>query len=324
MVYFARWLKARNMEIQFWGYEIGNVLAAISGAGGIGLFALSVVSVFTNEHLSYLHMVSLLNREHPDVTVTLGIVMIVLIAPIVRKGVYRSSVRVVHDTFDTVVILLATAVLAYALNSDSGWISVAGASFVVASSLLKHCHSNPFFLKGGGLLLVLGGFSLVLFGHTNFKFGNNGNELITSMLTIATGFYVSGAGLLTYEGGVYQTKTYSALNSINSRLSMVDFFIHPIHGRLAILFNRILDRPIKFFCQCVVNPSIFWISADTKKDKPFLTSMWARLPWRCLTGVAATTTGTPEGYAFALANIGWAIGDLAIGSEDWKLHTANT
>ena len=55
-----------------------------------------------------------------------------------------------------------------------------------------------------------------------------------------------------------------------------------------------------------------------KRRQPFLTSMLARLPWRVITGSLALATGTAAGAAFAIANLLWAVGDMAIGSLDAK------
>ena len=34
----SRWIKRRSFEIQFWGYETGNIIASITGAGGMKAF----------------------------------------------------------------------------------------------------------------------------------------------------------------------------------------------------------------------------------------------------------------------------------------------
>ena len=44
--------------------------------------------------------------------------------------------------------------------------------------------------------------------------------------------------------------------------------------------------------------------------------MLARLPWRVVTGALALATGTAAGACFALANLLWALGDVAIGALD--------
>ena len=68
----------------------------------------------------------------------------------------------------------------------------------------------------------------------------------------------------------------------------------------------------------LVHPGLFWIPESVKRGQPFLTSMLARLPWRVITGSLALATGTAAGAAFAIANVLWAVGDLAIGSLDAK------
>ena len=37
-----QWLKRNSLELQFWGYEIGNVIASITGAGGVAAFFASL------------------------------------------------------------------------------------------------------------------------------------------------------------------------------------------------------------------------------------------------------------------------------------------
>ena len=49
-----RFIKRHNMELQFWGYEGGNVLATIAGAGGFGAFAGKVGAVVEDSQLSAL------------------------------------------------------------------------------------------------------------------------------------------------------------------------------------------------------------------------------------------------------------------------------
>lgn len=83
-------------------------------------------------------------------------------------------------------------------------------------------------------------------------------------------------------------------------------------------FTRTLDRPIASINQHLTNPAIFWASEKTKQGEPFVTSIGARLPWRPAAGGAAFASGTPQGIAFGLSNVGWAIGDLSIGSLDWE------
>ena len=75
-----------------------------------------------------------------------------------------------------------------------------------------------------------------------------------------------------------------------------------------------LDAPISNFVERVAKPAVFWLPANLKASAPFATSMWARLPWRLLTAGAAIATGTEAGLIFALANLAWALGDIAIGA----------
>ena len=42
----APWMKRNSLEIQFWGYEIGNIIASLTGAGGIRAFAESLADAY--------------------------------------------------------------------------------------------------------------------------------------------------------------------------------------------------------------------------------------------------------------------------------------
>ena len=46
-----------------------------------------------------------------------------------------------------------------------------------------------------------------------------------------------------------------------------------------------------------------------------MTAMWVRLPWGVLTCAVALAKGA---WAFAVANIAWAMGDVALASIDWE------
>lgn len=152
--------------------------------------------------------------------------------------------------------------------------------------------------------------------------------LALDALTVGTGAYVLNASLLTYEGGIYATKGFEGTEEPEG---WVDDLVHPKKGALAITFEKTLDRPIQWINANVGKPAIFWVSEEIKAAEPFTTSMWARVPWRVATGGVALALGAagqilganvPAGqFEFAVANAGWATGDVAVGSFDWKPET---
>ena len=161
MLVLTRWIKNHNLELQFWGYEIGNVLAAISGVGGFLAVYNSFNSVESGASLSDGGFISIVGimvngfidifQQQPDLAVTVCIGFIVLVSPLLGKGVEKIDSRFITEAYDYTVVLLAILVLAFALQTDTSWITVSGSSFVVASALLRYGLRNPLFLKFGGL-----------------------------------------------------------------------------------------------------------------------------------------------------------------------------
>lgn len=226
------------------------------------------------------------------------------------------------NAVDASVAVAALAILGYALTRDTSWITVSASSFVVGSSFLRQCQDNPFLLKAGGLALALGGAALAAFGLEGLGHATAHTEamsLTVSLLAAGTGVYVAGAGLLTYQGGMYETDAYRD-NGDNETTTnpWLAGLAHPTRGIGARSCQRLLDGPISWINSHLVNPAIFWAPPQMKLRKPFSTSMWARMPWRLATGSVAMATGTPQGLAFAAANAAWALGDLSIGSLDWQ------
>lgn len=320
------WIKARNMELQFWGYEIGNLFAVVAGIGGFSEFHFSTndgdenIALIADENI---HVHALLAIQHvvmmvwktPNLLVVSGIVFIVLVAPLIRKGVLRLRSAILARLYDCSVVALALSLLFYALLSDTSWITIAGCAFVVASAFLRYGLINPLCLKTGGVFLQLGGLALGLFGVSNINGLEANIDNLLGWLTAATGFYVSAAGVLTYIGGIYQTQKFKQYPS--GSFAYYQRWFDPANGVISNVVSKFLDPPNRIVAEFVVNPAIFWLSSDMKEQKPFITSMAARLPWRLLTGFVAIASEMPGGIAFAVANFLWAIGDIAIGSIDW-------
>jgi len=321
------WIKIHNVELQFWGYELGNILAAIAGVGGFFAVANSAGTVASAADTGSIISIELLLssaaelfRHQPDLAVTVFIGLIVLVSPLIRKAIEKVTTGWVLVAYDYTVVILAIMVLIFALRTDTNWVTVSGSSFVVASAFLRYGLKNPLFLKLGGIFLQMGGFSLCMFGVSLLWESENRLEFNLGWLTIATGYYVWVAGVLTYVGGKFQTDNYTGKNPSSHLSDQPDNYfhlLHPVSGVVSRTIARVFDLPYSFLCRYIANPSIFWLSRQTKKTKPFLTSMAARLPWRFFTGAVALATSTDAGVAFALANLFWALGDVAIGSIDW-------
>ncbi len=301
-----RLVKRHNMELQFWGYETGNILAAIAGSGGLWLFQdrLGDLLVATSG-AGWPVVAARFLAEVPDAAVAIGLVVLVLasfaaerLARLVRRpGIARWT--------DRLAVGAAALLLAAALWLGSSWITVAAVCFIAGSALLRLVPASPLFLKLGALALVLGGIGLAIHGALSMVGG-----AITGLgtLILLTGFYVAGAGLFTYVGGIHACA--AARCSGSSALLQPNGPINTVLGRLDPLVERAARR--------VFLPAVFWVDADTKARYPFRTAMYARLPLRLATGTAALATQTPEGMALALANALWAVGDIAIGSLDWQ------
>lgn len=89
----AVFIKRNNMELQFWGYEIGNVLATIAGAGGFLSFFYSIEAVFKNSSAGESTAIQQLFTNYPDAAVTVGLGTIVLTVPALRARLFLILVR---------------------------------------------------------------------------------------------------------------------------------------------------------------------------------------------------------------------------------------
>ena len=297
-------------DLQFWGYEGGNVLAAVAGVGGFIAFydGLHLLTEMSGQNI-WLSMEAAFIR-FPDVLVSTGLATIVLLTIILGRIFDDGKRRPLKTWIDRLASIIGLGLVFAALYYGASWITFAAVSFVSASALLRLCRISPVFLKLGGLMLAAGGVGLVGYGLSTVE--GEGSTLLSG-LTVLTGIYVFFASLMTYQGGIFECDDWR--NSITGNVSTDPF--RP-EGPLALLLVSTLDHPISFLVRRVALPAVFWVSRQTKATAPFLTSMWTRLPWRLLTGSAAIATGTSVGFIFGFANLFWAVGDIAIGSLDWK------
>ncbi|MEM6466644.1 MAG: hypothetical protein AAF679_09090 [Pseudomonadota bacterium] len=285
--------KANAPEIQFWGYESGNVLAALAGAGGFAAVWADLQTVQA-EGGTLLTLLALV----PDATVAIGLVGLVLGISALR---YCCGTDRARSVIDRTTVLLALVILTGTLLLEVSWITLAAVFFVTGSTLLRYVAQHPVFLKLGSLMLAAGGLSLTGFGVSLALAAPE--PALLPILTVLTGIYVAGSSLLTYQGGMVLCATASAPKS-------------PALAAMAAGLSR-LDEPFQAMALTFSQIALVWVPGAIKDSKPFLTSMWARLPWRVLTALAALATGTPEGLALALANGAWALGDVSIGALDW-------
>ncbi|MBG6142913.1 hypothetical protein [Roseibium album] len=299
-------------DLQFWGYEGGNVLAAIAGAGGFFAFYEGLRSVSEIPADNLWSTVATAFSTYPDIIVTAGLAVIVLLTIFLGRFLRAPDSGQAKIWIDRTSSLAGIGLVLGALYFGASWITFTAVSFVSASALLRLCRTSPVFLKLGGLMLAAGGFGLAGYGLSTVQ---DTQSALLPGLTVLTGIYVFFASLMTYQGGIYEC------NAIQEELGGAPSSNDPFRtdGLLARLLVSRLDRPIGVLVKRIALPSVFWVSRNTKSTAPFLTSMWTRLPWRVLTGIAAVATGTTVGVLFGVANMLWAVGDVAIGSLDWKL-----
>jgi hypothetical protein len=314
-------MKRHSFEIQFWGYETGNIIASITGAGGMKAFFGSLADAYRTGGGSPTAAILWLARETPEVFATLGVIAIVVIAYPLGNAVRRRFGQMAADAINALAVPLALGLLGYALISNANLFTVAACAFVVGSCLLRGAANFPLLLKLGGLALSLGGLALAGAGVMVLAvqlFGPGGTGLALSASTFLSGVFVAGAGLLTYQGGCYAVDAARGSGEVGTPQGGVLAALLSSTGALANWMARNIDPAVRWCINWLVHPGLFWIPESVKQRQPFLTSMLARLPWRVITGTLALATGTAAGVAFAIANLLWAVGDVAIGSLDAK------
>lgn len=317
-----------NMEHQFWAYESGNVIAAIAGSGGFLAFKDGLSKTFFNAAQSLDEKFVTLLSDYPDIFVALGIGAVTTIGPFLKIRSKPGSWRT--NGADIITTVVATGILTLSIENDASLISTSAAAFILGSSFLRFSGNNPFFLKLGGLGLTAGGALLTAFGAEN-ALQQIQNEHIDyarlnlDALTVGTGAYVSMAGLLTYEGGIFATNDYEDKSPQGLQKGPFDRLVHPKSGTLSKFFKQAADKHIQFINRVSKAGPLAFIPKDIRDTKPFKTSMWARLPWRAATGVfaagaAAITAPDQAGFyaAFAAACGCWGYGDVMVGLEDDK------
>ncbi len=305
-----RWFMRHAPELQFWGYEGGNILAAIAGAGGFAAFYSSVRLTLSEPNATFVSRAARLVAEFPDATATIGLGLIVLWSLGVGTLARRTGTPEASRWIDGIAVVAGLCLLAATLFFGANLITLSAVFFVSGSALLRQCRDYPVFLKLGGLLLAAGGLCLAGSGFRTLH--ADGTTLVAG-LTALTGLYVAGAGLMTYEGGVFECAGARARKTKSIRST----FFGPF-GPVDRFLETFVDRPVNTLVVSIVLPAIFWLPTETKTWAPFLTSMWARLPWRIMTAVAALSTGSAQGLTFAAANLCWSLGDVSIGSLDWE------
>lgn len=319
------WMKRHSFEVQFWGYETGNVIASITGAGGIGAFFDSLMDAYRSGGRSPAAAILWLARETPEVFATLGVIAIVVIAWPLGNAVRRRFGATAADAVNALAVPLALGLLGYALIREANMFTVAACSFVVGSCLLRGAAHLPLLLKLGGLALSVGGAALAGAGVMVMaarSVGPGGAALAFSVATFLSGVFVTGAGFLTYQGGCYAMEAARGTGARDAQGGVLARLLSST-GALATWMARNVDPVVQWCVEWLVHPGLFWIPRGVKERQPFMTSMLARLPWRVITGSLALATGTAIGAAFAVANVLWAIGDVAIGSLDARSAEAS-
>lgn len=307
-------LRQNSFEVQFWGYEIGNVIASTAGAGGVGAFLLDLHEAWQASGQSAWRAAIWLAQDFPETFATIGVIVMVVFAHPVAKLAGRMGGPILSEAVNLCAVPLSLMLLGYAVAHSASFFTIAACSFVAGSSLLRGASEFPLFLKLGGLLLALGGLSLGAAGLgilTSGTFGAGTAAFALGATTALTGAYVAGAGLLTYTGGIGLCNKAPEIEGQRHLLRLV-----LPNGLIGRALRRRVDPVIAKVVSICVLPAIFWVEPSVRKDYPFWTSMLARLPWRFAAGALALATGTEAGRWFAVANALWAMGDIAIGVLD--------
>lgn len=275
-------------QLQFWGYEGGNVLAAVAGAGGFVAVYSGLQSVGDVPIHNPWAGIATSFTDYPDVLVTAGLAIIVLVTITLGNVLDGDDKQNVKIWIDRVASLASMALVGAALYFGASWITFTAVSFVSASALLRLCRTSPVSLKLGGLMLAAGGIGLAGYGLSSLQMTAS---VLLPGLTIFTGIYVTFASLMTYQGGIYACDGFE--DSSPSKPSRASLF-HP-DGWVGRILGSKLDSVISTLVRVIALPSVFSVPSSIKSTAPFLTSMWTRLPWRLLTGGAAIATGTTVG-----------------------------
>lgn len=276
-------------ELQFWGYEIGNVLASIAGIGGFA--ALSAHGRFSEAtgDMGALEFYWRLLLSLPELVATLGIILLVLATFVVRMCLSQESVdRGVGLRVDMVLMRSSLVLAALTALWGANWMTLAAVCFASASALIRLTYHAPRYLKYGAAMLMLGGSFLVAFACFSLPSGS------VAICLALNGFYVIFAGAMACASGVAMEKH------------------HVTSG---------MDRFVGWFAKRIATPAVFWLPNSVKKNQPLFTSMWARLPWRIALALAVTATAVPGAKALVLASLCWVIGDIAFGAMDRPKRT---
>lgn len=310
-------IKRNNLNLQFFFYEGGNLIAAIAGAGGLGSLARDLESLrFSSEGpVSVWLGVQRMMAGYPELTIVLSILLVAIIGPILRDQSMRLIPgrlrRPVGMGVDVLLTGLALTILVYSLIRAAAPIACAAAAFVVSSALFRQAADRPLFLKIGACALALGGAFLTLTGLAGLS-GGTDRAVLLALLTALTGAAVVLASLLAYEGGMHACRNAPEIRG--PMHGIWDWLLHSQRGIAARALSRLADRPVTSLNRIAQKTVLRPIPPEIRATSPFITAMWVRLPWRVLTGAAAVASGA---WAFAVANLAWAMGDVAMASIDW-------
>ena len=115
-----RWFIRNAPELQFWGYEGGNILAAIAGAGGFAAFAYSISFTLSEPQSTLAGKSVRLLTEFPDATATIGLAIIVLwslgLGALARRAGAVRAQRWIDGTAVMAGLCLIAATLVFGAN----------------------------------------------------------------------------------------------------------------------------------------------------------------------------------------------------------------
>ncbi|MEM6276617.1 MAG: hypothetical protein AAF714_06670 [Pseudomonadota bacterium] len=271
-------------ELQFWGYETGNVLASLAGIGGFAVFSTASDLAQSADGAGGASRLWHVFTNVPELAATLGIILLVLVTFAIRLVLSeKSKARGVGLRADMALMRVSLILAAMTALWGANWMTLAAVSFASGSALIRLTYHAPRFLKYGAGMLMIGGACLICFAASALEPG------VVAVCLALNGVYVIAAGAMAYGSAV------------------------AMDGPSA---TGLLDRAVVWTASHVAKPAIFWLPRAVKDAQPLYTSMWARLPWRVALALAVTLTAAPGADALVLASLLWVMGDIAFGAMD--------
>ena len=148
---FAYWLRRHSLEVQFWGYETGNISRLDHRRRRPARLRRQLRRGRRARPATRRSPLALwLARNHPETFATLGVMAIVVVAFPLGSAVGRHFGPRAADAVNALAVPLALALLGFAIARSANLFTVAACAFVVGSCLLRGAGHFPLLLKLGG------------------------------------------------------------------------------------------------------------------------------------------------------------------------------